>query len=57
MAMINWLDNPDASYVLAAYGLAAACLVLLLVLSISEARHAQRAWKTVAARSSAKDLQ
>jgi heme exporter protein CcmD len=43
--MPDWLQNPHADYVMAAYGVAVAALVGLLVASMCKARRAHKAWQ------------
>lgn len=43
--MPDWLQNPHADYVLAAYGVAAAALSGLLFASMLKARRARKAWQ------------
>lgn len=50
MAMINWLNNSQAIYVIAAYGFAGICLTLLLALSWIDARRAHNAWQKIQGR-------
>jgi heme exporter protein CcmD len=48
--MINWLDNPQSAYVLAAYGIAGACLLGLLLLSWRQARKRDAEWRRTVAK-------
>jgi len=43
--MFDWLENPHADYVLAAYGVAAAALIALGVVSWIAARCAKCRWR------------
>jgi heme exporter protein CcmD len=43
--MIPWLQNPQASYVFAAYGVAGIGLIGLLLASLCAARRTRRAWQ------------
>ena len=43
--MLDWLQNPHADYVLAAYGIAGLAIVGLGLLSWLAARRTQKAWQ------------
>jgi heme exporter protein CcmD len=45
--MLNWLQNPQADYVIAAYGAAVVALFGLLVFSTLAARRKRREWQRV----------
>jgi hypothetical protein len=43
--MIEWLQNPQANYVCAAYGVVGAGLIGLLLASLGAAQRRRRAWQ------------
>jgi heme exporter protein CcmD len=45
--MINWLDNPQASYVIAAYGIALFCLAVCAAASFLSMRRREREWRAL----------